>query len=266
MSIVIPNRSQTAGIPRQWDDTISAVDIALVTGDTPSIVTEDLEVAANQNLPALSVVGFDANGRLVKATSTVEATGALTFSGTGTAADTVTIGTTVYTLAVAPDVTVNEVKIGATAAETAANLAAAVNGGDGAGDLYGSATLPHPDVVASAAGAVVTITAKVGGTAGNSIATTEAGTGTSFGAATLTGGTATPSSRAIGVLIIAVVTDGSGLYKAAPVYRAGVFNPLALVWDASFSTEAEKLGAFRGAPTPTNIVLRRPKTATVSLP
>lgn len=267
VAILIPNTSQSAGIPAQWEDTISATDVALVTGDTPHIVTEDLLVEASQVLAALTVVGLNANGRIVPATSTVEASGTLTFSGVGTAADTVTIGSTVYTLRAAPTTVAGEVKIGATASETAANLVAAIMGDDaGSGDEYGSLTTAHPDVDAVAVGPVVTVTAKVGGTAGNSIATTEVSTSASFGAATLTGGTATPIQRAIGILVAAITTGAGGEFKGAPVYRAGVFNPLALVWDASFSTEAEKLAAFRGAPTPTNIIMRRPKTATVATP
>ena len=267
VAILIPNTSQSAGIPAQWEDTMSAADVALITGDTPHVVTEDLIFEENQTIEALTVVGLNANGRVVPATSTVEATGALTFSGVGTVDDTVTIGSTVYTLKAAPTTVAGQIKIGATAAETAANLAAAINGDDaGAGSQYGSLTTAHPDVYATVVGAVLTLTARVGGTAANSIATTETGTGTSFGAATLTGGTATPTQRAIGINVVKVVTGAGGERKGSPVYRQGVFNPLALLWDASFSTEHEKLAAFRGAPTPTSIVLRRPKTASVILP
>ncbi len=260
MAIAIPARSQTAGVPSQYDDAISATDIALITGSEPAVMTEDLLVAISQDMAALTVVGFDTDGRLVPAASTVEASGTLTFSGVGTVADTITIGSVTYTLRAAPTTVANEVKIGATATETAANLVAAINGAAGSGTTYGSLTTAHPDVTASAAAAVVTVTAKNGGTAGNSIATTETGTGTSFGAAALAGGTVTPATRAIGILVVAVTSTASGAHKGVPVYRAGCFNPLALVWGASYTTEEEKLAAFRGAPTPTNIIMRRPKT------
>jgi hypothetical protein len=264
MAIFIPNLSQTAGIPSQWDDTISAADIHLITGDEPEVFTEDLLFEINQTIEALTVVGFNANGRVVPATSTVEASGDLTFTAAGVAAETITIGTTVYTLRAAPTTVAGEVKIGASAAETAANLIAAINTDAGAGTLYGSLTISHPDVNASAGAAgVVHLTAKVGGTAANAIATTETSTVASFGATTLTGGTATPVTRAIGINVVKVVTPANGHHMGSPVYRAGVFNPLALIWDASYSTEAEKLGAFRGAPSPTTIIMRRPKTATV---
>lgn len=263
-TITPPFRGDTAGIPTQYEDIIVPSEVALITGHEPAVLLEDILVAASQTLAARTVVGLDADGHLVAATSTDEAAGALTFSGVGTAADTITIGSKTYTLRAAPTTVANEVKIGATATETAANLIAAINGGAGAGIAYGSLTTAHPDVVASAGSAgVVNVVAKVGGTAGNSIATTETGTSTSFGAATLTGGAAYGVTRPIGVLLVAVTTDASPTLKAAPVYRAGCFNPDALIWGASFGNDAEKFNAFRGAPTPTNIIIRRPKTASV---
>lgn len=268
MSIILPNSSQGAGIPAQWDDTITSVAVALITGNEPAVLVEDLIFEANQTIEERTPVGFNANGRLVAAQSTVEASGTLTFGGTGTANDTIIIGSVTYTLKAAPDAVANEIKIGASAAETALNLVAAINGDDnGAGTKFGSATVAHPDVRAEIASpGVVTIIARVGGTAANSIGTTESGSNTSFGAATLTGGTAVPTNRAIGITVTKVVTGAGGEYKGAPVYRGGCFNPLALNWHASYSTEEEKIRAFQGAPTPTNIIMRRPKTATVALP
>jgi hypothetical protein len=138
MAIVIPSRAQTAGIPAQWDDTISAVDVALITGSEPAVMNEDVVVAYNQNIPALSPVGLDANGELALVTAQI---------------------------------------------------------------------------------------------------------------------------KPIGIAVVAVVTGATGAKKGLPIYRAGCFNPLALVWPAGlYTTEAEKLAAFRDAPTPTNIILRRPKT------
>lgn len=67
---------------------------------------------------------------------------------------------------------------------------------------------------------------------------------------------------AVGVLVAPLTAGGVG--KGVAVYRAGCFNPDALIWDASYSTDAHKFAAFNGAPTPTNIVIRRPKTATVA--
>lgn len=40
------------------------------------------------------------------------------------------------------------------------------------------------------------------------------------------------------------------------VLRTGVLNGDALVWDVSYDTPAKKVAAFRGAPTPTNIIVK----------
>lgn len=70
--------------------------------------------------------------------------------------------------------------------------------------------------------------------------------------------------KAIGVLVYAVDTTGVGAGVAdAEVYRGGVFNPDLLVWPASFNTDALKLAAFRGSPSPTVILLRRPLAMTL---
>jgi hypothetical protein len=139
--VTIPSLAQTAGIPRQNSDTITAADVYLITGNEPAVMTEDLVVAASQTIPALSPVGFDGNGRLIPAVSGV--------------------------------------------------------------------------------------------------------------------------TQAIGIAIVAITTDASTTYKGLPVYRGGCFNPDAIVWPASYDTEAEKMNAFAGAPSPTNIIMRRPKTYTV---
>ncbi len=137
----IPSRAQTAGIPYQDSDVITAVDIALITGNEPAVLIEDLVYAYSQNIPALSPVGFDADGNVAAVTADI---------------------------------------------------------------------------------------------------------------------------KPIGISVVDVVTAASGTRKGAPIYRAGCFNPLALKWPADlYTTEAAKLAAFRGAPTPTNIILRRPKTYTV---
>ncbi len=106
-----------------------------------------------------------------------------------TATKTVTIGTQTYTFVAALTGAANEVKQGANATATLANLAAAVNGGAGAGSAYGTGTVANPDVTALAAASTVTFTAKVAGTNGNLLATTtnDAGMGFSNGA-TMTGG------------------------------------------------------------------------------
>lgn len=120
-------------------------------------------------------------------TPSVKAVGLLTFSGVGVDGNQVVIGGTTYTLS-ASVADPNDVLIGATAADTAANLAAAINADAGAGTLYGTGTTANASASATVAGAVVTVTALVGGVAGNSVATTRTGTACVWGAATLTGG------------------------------------------------------------------------------
>lgn len=60
----------------------------------------------------------------------------------------------------------------------------------------------------------------------------------------------------LGVLTMAVKT-GAGETTRAAIFRAGNFNPAALVWHADYDTDAKKAAAFRGSPTPTNIVIRK---------
>lgn len=135
--------------------------------------------------------GLDPNYFSIASAGAVKATGALTFSGTGSDGDTVTVGTRVYTFRAVPALA-NEIDIGATLALSATNLIAAINGDAGAGTLYGTGTQAHSLVTALTGGAgVVNVTAKTGGTGGNAIATTDSGTGASWASATLTGGTGT---------------------------------------------------------------------------
>ena len=127
-------------------------------------------------------------------TSGALSTGTLTLTGLPTAAQTMTIGTTVYTFRASVSTTANEILIGADAAATCTNIIAAITAGSGSGTLYGSATVAHTQVTASqGAGTTVTITAlpTVNMTVGNAIATTETMSNASFGAATLGSGVTT---------------------------------------------------------------------------
>lgn len=105
-------------------------------------------------------------------------------------AETVTIGSKVYTFEdLLSDVDGN-VHIGADAQETLGNLIAGINLDAGAGTKYATSMTGHPDVTAVAGSAVNTmvITADVAGIEGNTIDTTETLTEGSWGAATLTDG------------------------------------------------------------------------------
>lgn len=232
----------------------------LLNGNHPQLAPAyGFPMPASTSFPQFAVLGLDADGKLAWATEGgdvggVRATGAITFSGAGTANDTVTIGSRVYTL-VAADPEEDEVLIGGSAAATALNLLAAINGGAGAGTAYGTDTVPHQDVSArSNASAVIGLVAHEAGTGGNAIATTESGTGASFGASTLTGGLNTGGVKARFVLAHAATLGAEGTANGQCFYQ-GNFNSDALVWDESFTTDAQKANAFYGAPTPTNIIV-----------
>lgn len=58
----------------------------------------------------------------------------------------------------------------------------------------------------------------------------------------------------IGVIAHASALGATGT-GSAPVFYSGHFNMDALVWDASYDTDAKRKAAFHGAPTPTNILI-----------
>jgi hypothetical protein len=62
--------------------------------------------------------------------------------------------------------------------------------------------------------------------------------------------------KPIGVLAHAS-TAGVSPAVNAQVWYSGCFDPTYLIWDASFDTDAKKAAAFRGSPTPTQIVIRK---------
>lgn len=64
-------------------------------------------------------------------------------------------------------------------------------------------------------------------------------------------------TQAIGVSVTDIVTDGTTNYKGLPIIRAGALNFDKINWPASYDTDAKKFAAFRGAPAPTNIVVKR---------
>lgn len=70
----------------------------------------------------------------------------------------------------------------------------------------------------------------------------------------------------IGILMYPVTTGASGDLPVGRVLRSACVNPDLLVWDASFDTEAERMNAFEGAPSPTQIVMRKLAHYTPVLP
>lgn len=74
------------------------------------------------------------------------------------------------------------------------------------------------------------------------------------------------TTAAIGILMYPVTTGASGALPVGRVLRGGCVNPDLLVWDATYDTAAKKAAAFRGAPTPTQIVVRGLSGLTPVLP
>jgi hypothetical protein len=59
----------------------------------------------------------------------------------------------------------------------------------------------------------------------------------------------------IGITLIKSVM-ASGQNPGIPILRAGCLAKHMINWPASYDSDAKKFGAFEGAPTPTNIVVR----------
>lgn len=210
----------------------------LLAGEA-DLITNRAQARPGMHLAQHTVIAQDSDGYLVSWDPATRATGALTFSGTGTAADTITIAGRVYTLRAAADADTDvEIAIGASAAATAANAAEVFNR---------AVNVTATGVYATVSGAVVTLIAVVGGTAGNSITTTESGTGASFGAATLeNGGTTQTTTYGKAIGITAEPIGASDAPVDTPYYSGGVFNHEALVWPAATSTLALRRAAFNG--------------------
>lgn len=126
--------------------------------------------------------------RPLTTTAAVQATQVLTTTGNAVAAETITIGTIVYTwkstLAGPFDVLV-----GGTASASLDNLKAAINHAAGEGSTYGYGTVAHPNVTATTkTSSALTVQAISACAAGNSIASTTTMTNATWGAATLAGG------------------------------------------------------------------------------
>lgn len=245
------------GYPAQWSQDVNAAPEALVTGDYPALSGIDFPSAADQMLPALTVVGLDRYGRLIPATygpTGEHAAGTLTFTvGNPADGETVTIDGVAYRFSANVNA-VNRVALGADQDAAALNLIAAINGAGG--DGYHAETVPHPTVAASSGGdGIIAVRAKQPGAQGNAIATVEAGANIAWGAVTLTGGVG--GIQAIGIMAGPAVTNAAGATPTLPIHNTGVFNPDLLIWDDSFGTDDQKRLAFADAPAFTQILIRR---------
>ena len=166
-TVTTPNGTVYAG-PR--------IKIALdATGNCPSTaIWSNAELAVSTYY---SVNLFDVNGvpvleaplTWVFGQTQTKASGILLGTCKGTDGDTITIGSTVYTLKNTLTAAY-QVKIGATtAADTIANLVAAINGTAGAGTIYGTGTVANTQVTAALSGSNIIVTAILPGVAGNAI-------------------------------------------------------------------------------------------------
>lgn len=176
------------------------------------------------------------------------ASGTYTFSTAVPSADeTVTVGGKVITFKAVPAAGTFQVAIGATLAETAANLAAFINAHR---NEFGAV----PVTATSNAGVT---TLKAPGVAGNAITITETGANIAASGATLTGGTDSDAEsggarQPVGILPHALDTTATG-YNApvdTPYFIGGHYNFDALDVPAG-TTYAELKAAF--ARTPINI-------------
>jgi hypothetical protein len=152
-----------------------------------------------------------------------KAQGILTLAANASDGDTVTIDTDTFTFKTTLTPTAGEILIGATANDSLSNLAAAINGGAGAGTLYASGTTTTGNYTAENATPAVnqmTATAVLGGTGGNSIATTETGSNMSWGGSTMSGGAALPGASEFGIQ--SLPPDATGVRWIAIRHRSYV--------------------------------------------
>lgn len=65
-------------------------------------------------------------------------------------------------------------------------------------------------------------------------------------------------TRAIGILVYPVTSGATGVKPVARVMRSAAINPFypSLIWGASYDTDAKKMNAFEGAPSPTQFITR----------
>jgi hypothetical protein len=161
------------------------------------------------------------------------ATGTLTTTGNFTANDEVTIGSITYTFVASPS-SAYDVDLGASAAISLSNLAAAINGTGTAGTEYAAGTLPNASVSAVATATTLVVTAKAGGTAGNSVVFTEdtdGGTTWSVsGSGTLAGGA---NTNVDGLIVLSVPSTPAAYVDTIEQVQTAVRVNLSDDWEAA---------------------------------
>jgi flagellar hook protein FlgE len=175
---------------------------------SPSQTLAPLQISNGEVAPAKATTELDLDMNL-DAAAGISATGTLTIAAQPAAGNTLTIGGTTYTFATALTATPNQVLIGATAADTLANLAGAINAetgnGQAAGTTYSQGTVANTSAtVTGTTATALTLQAVADDATGNSVVTTTSnGASLSFGGATLTGGVTGDSAGSFSEPIVA---------------------------------------------------------------
>lgn len=178
--------------------------IRLYNASSPPVEVADLQVTANG-----------------AAIGTVAASGVLTSSANYSDAETVTIGTRVYTFQSSLTAGDGHVHIGASEAASIANLHHAINKSGGTPGTDYNVTAADPLVTAVDNGShTVTVTARQLGTAGNSITSTETSATASWGSATLTGGVSTTDLVSSLANLMVTALNGAGIGISGAAYNA----------------------------------------------
>jgi hypothetical protein len=207
----------------------------LLAGSDPELLSySGFAFEQNQNLPIYTVVGFNARKKLVPAT--------------------VGLANTTFV----ENATVNAGGTGGTPG------AVVVTGTTGTGTKF------QANGIISAGGVLTSITSmQVEGvyTVNPTSLTAEPVTGGGLTGATLaltmeTQETDTEVIVASFVTTQAMVTPVGNDTITAPVWFSGCFNIRALNYDSSFTTDQEKYRAFLGAPSPTQIIVRKRQSDT----
>jgi hypothetical protein len=200
----------------------------LLAGGEPELAAYPFTIEENQTLVIGQVVGLNARGKIVPATvseaTTYFVSGASVAAGGtgGTNGPATVTGTT----------------------GTGTKFQASVTIAGGAITAVNSITVEGSYTVAPTTPAVEPVT-------GASL------TGAELNVTVETLVTATAGIQALGVMTQNITTVVGDDQESCPVWYSGCFSLRGLTFDASFVADSDKLHAFRGAPTPTTITVRK---------
>jgi hypothetical protein len=155
----------------------------------PVATWDQIRIHINISLAGVLSIAL-ADGEGVEIGSRVAASQRLVATGPSLSnGDTCTLGTKTYTFQTTLTDVDGNVALGSTYTESLANLAAAINLGEGAGTAYAASMTLNDDAYAVLTAAdIMWAYAKLGGTSGNSIASTETSSNLAWNGTTLTGG------------------------------------------------------------------------------